>query len=37
VVGARDHRLAGLQRLAQGVEHVGQELRYYAASSPKPQ
>ena len=27
VVGPRNHGLAGLQRLAQGVEHVGQELR----------
>jgi hypothetical protein len=26
VVGPRDHGLAGLERLAQRVEHVGQEL-----------
>jgi hypothetical protein len=34
VVGARDHGRARLQRLAQGVEHVGQELRPYAANTP---
>ena len=27
VIGARDHRLAGLERLAQRVEHLGRELR----------
>ena len=26
VVGPRDHHLAGLHRLAQGIEHLGREL-----------
>jgi hypothetical protein len=34
-VGARDDDLAGLQRLAQAVERLGAEFRYYVADGTR--
>jgi hypothetical protein len=34
-IGARHHRLAGLDRLAQAVQHAALKLRHYGAVAPK--
>ena len=35
MIGAGDHRLAGLQRLAQRIQGLGRILRCYGANTPK--